>query len=187
MTEPTPAYFEALAATQELHATSNKFNGRFFLRYAADVHHIIKRLGCKTLLDYGCGKGWQWRDPVEDGGPLLDQVLGVQVTKYDPGWPEFAAEPTGTFDIVVCTQVLGSIPIADLPWAVERLYGFATKAVYVGERIGPVRKKVHAHMVDQMPHGWSHAQWAAALRRPGASVEAWLRSLDGENELEKLL
>jgi hypothetical protein len=186
-TEPSKAYFEALKATQHLHATSKKFNGRFFLRYAPDVAPLIKAHECKTLLDYGCGKGVQWkRQP--DGTMLADQ-LGVEVAMYDPGWPPVAKEPQGRFDIVVCTQVMGSVPIVDLPWFIGRLYGFAEKAVYIGERIKPVRKQLHAHMAAQMPHEKPHEWWAEQLRSVPIpdGLPVVLRTFDsisGEDKLE---
>lgn len=165
--EPSESYYRALTATQHLHAKSKKFNGRFLVRYLPGIERLIADLGCKTLLDYGCGKGVQWQNPMESGGFLADR-LGVEVTLYDPGWPKFAAEPQGTFDIVICTQVLGSIPKQDLPWVVDRLLGFAGKALFVGERAmnNPLRKDLHAHMADEMPHGWGHEEWLELLRRP---------------------
>lgn len=175
MSEPSPAYYEALRATQKLHANSKKFNGRFLSRYIDDIKPLIDELGCKTLLDHGCGGAKCWNNPMDDG-QKLDQYLGVIPTLYDPGLPRYSREPQGKYDIVICTQVLGSIPIADLPWVVDRLYGFAGKALYVGERLDPVRKQVHAHMKGQMPHEWSPQQWADVLRRPGSDIKVVLRT-----------
>lgn len=165
MNEPSEAYYRALEATQLLHASTKKFNGRFLWRYLSGLVPLVAKVRPRTLLDYGCGKGVQWSKPI-DNGRLLGDHLGVKVTMFDPGWPQYAAEPRGKFDIVVCTQVLGSIPIADLPWVINRLYSFADKAVFVGERIRdrPIRKKHLAHMVEEMPHGWTREQWIAALR-----------------------
>ncbi len=177
MLEPSPRYFAALEATQEHHARSKTFDGRFLLRYRKEIKAIIDEFGIRTMLDYGCGKGRQWRDPINDEGLMLADYFGVDVTKYDPAWPDFAAEPVGKFDIVVCTQVLGSIPIGDLPWAVNRLYSFAEKAVFVGENLGPVKKVIHDHMKAEMPHGWDHDQWAAAVKHPGP-VPGYLKTIN---------
>lgn len=164
---PTANYFRALAATQKRHRTSKvQFTGRFLLRYLDDIRKLIADYDCKTLLDIGCGKAEVWKE----GGSELVASLGLtEVKLHDPGVPEFAAEPSTPADIVICTQVMGSVPIADLPWFVARLYGFASNVVYVGERLGPVRKNLHADMAAAglMPHGWTHSQWRDAL----ASVE----------------
>lgn len=185
---PSPDYETALDASKALHALGKKFNGRFLFRYMQDIKPIIDELGCKTLLDYGCGRGIQWTTPVpgDEAGRLLAEVLGVKVTQYDPACPPFATEPRGKFDIVVCTQVLGSIPVADHAWVVDRLYRFARKAVYVGERLGPVRKRDFDHIVDKMPRNWTHAQWADVLKRGGGTVQGWLRTRNGATK-ERIL
>jgi len=178
MGTPSCFYFDALRASRELHARSKKFNGRFLIRYLAGLEPLIRLLDCRTLLDYGCGKGVQWDRLRVDGLPLAEH-LGVEVTRYDPAWPAFADEPRGQFDIVVCTQVLGSIPIPDLSWVADRLLGLAAKAVFVGERIKPPRKVTFDSMKDQMPHGWSHDQWLALLRsRDAGKVKTMLQTLD---------
>lgn len=182
MSEPSPRYYEALRATQEFHATHKTFTGRFLIRYSADVKALIEEYDCKTMLDYGCGKGRQWSEPMdlENPSPMLADFLGLKrtnITLYDPGVPKFEEEPEGKFDIVVCTQALGSIPIADLPWAVERLYGFANKCVYVAERLAAhVKKDIHHHMIDEMPHGWTREQWVEVLKRPDSDVPGYFRT-----------
>src|SRR6185369_14722264 len=123
MSEPHPDYHRALDATRKHHREHKTFSGRFLFRYVYDVKAIIDELGCKTMLDYGCGKGVQYEQPM-DNGMMIPDYLGVEVTKFDPGVPRFNVEPQGKFDIVICTQVLGSIPVAGLPWVVDRLYGF---------------------------------------------------------------
>ncbi len=187
MNQPSAAYYEALKATRDLHSTSKKFNGRFLGRYLPDIEKLVAEHECKTLLDYGCGKAIMWQHPLESGGFLADK-LGVKPTLYDPGLNRFAAEPQGKFDIVICTQALGSIPVTDLPWAIGRLYGCATKAVFVGERIKPVKKQLHAHMADQMPHEKPHEWWAEQLRAvpipEGLTVE--LRSFDSIRSTDRL-
>lgn len=175
MSEPGPDYQRALAATQKHHREHKTFSGRFLFRYLDDVKMLVEKYGCKTMLDYGCGKGVQYTQPL-DNGKLLAEFLGVEVTKYDPGWPEFAAEPEGKFDLVICTQALGAIPIDSLPWAIGRLYGFASKAVYVAERIRPVKKNLHKHMAEKMPYLKPHEWWAGVLRRSGDPVACWLRT-----------
>jgi hypothetical protein len=191
MSEPSAAYYEALNATRQLHRETKKFNGRFLHRYVPDLQPLLEELECRTLLDYGCGKGNQWQQALEGGGFLAD-LLGVRPTLYDPGTERFAAEPTGRFDAVICTQVLGSVPIVDLPWVIDRLLGFAIKLVFVGERVKPVRKQLHAHMADQMPHEKPHDWWAEQLRQRIPAENAprvVLRTFDtmrGVNRIEDL-
>lgn len=175
MSDPGTDYHRALAATRQHHRQHKTFSGRFLFRYLDDVKMIIDQHGCKTMLDYGCGKGIQYEQPMDSGEMILD-FLGVEITKYDPGVPRFNIEPRGKFDLVICTQVLGSIPKSGLPWVVDRLYGFASKAIYVAERLRPVKKQLHKHMESAMPREWMHEDWANLLRRPDSGIACFLRT-----------
>lgn len=162
------SYKEALADCTKHHATSATFSGKFIRPHAPFIKEIVDRLGCRSILDYGCGKGeqYRWRNADETGsipvGMTLEEYWGVPVTKYDPAWPPYAAEPVGTFDMVICSSVLRWIPGPDIPAVVDRLYSLAGKAIYVAEKLGPVKKsgKVRFQMVDYDAEGW-----ARVLRR----------------------
>lgn len=162
------SYKEALADCTKHHATSATFSGKFIRPHAPFIKEIVDRLGCRSILDYGCGKGeqYRWRNADETGsipvGMTLEEYWGVPVTKYDPAWPPYAAEPVGTFDMVICSSVLRWIPGPDIPAVVDRLYSLARKAIYVAEKLGPVKKsgKVRFQMVDYDAEGW-----ARVLRR----------------------
>jgi len=159
------------------------------VRYLNDIRQLINETGSKTVLDYGCGKGEQWDNPAYGDGRLLADVLKVKVTMYDPGVPAFDAEPEGQFDLVVCTQVLGCIPSEDIAWVAHRLRSFARKAAYVGERLADTpKKKLHAHMLGSMPYGWTHDEWAHALRPRGGARLAplWLRTNDRRTKFSKM-
>lgn len=189
MSEPTAAYSKALRATQEFHERKQgkTFSGAFIFKDQRNrLAEICRRLSVETMLDYGCGYGQQYlmregadgkgHRPTDDdfdpkGRSLLD-ILGVKsVFKYDPGIPNVSTEPTGKFDLVTCVQVLGCIPTIDLPWVIDRLYSFATKAVFVAERIGTPHKPIFDHMADQMPRNQSADEWLDRLRRPGSPIK----------------
>lgn len=177
MNDPGNDYHRALEATRQHHAKHKTFSGRFLFRYVDQIKPIIERHGCKTMLDYGCGKGIQYEQPM-DSGVMIKDFLGVDITLFDPGVPEFSKEPQGKFDLVIMTQALGSVPKSGIPYVVDRLYGFATKAIYVAERLKPVKKMLHKHMDDAMPRDWKHDDWANALRRPNSPVACYLRTKD---------
>ena len=170
----TENYFKALEATKKLHEGEKLFSGRFLTRYLDDIRQLIVRYDVKTLLDYGCGRAVAW----EDG--TLARELGVKVTLYDPGVPRFAADPVGTFDMVICTQALGSVPIDALSWVIDRLDSFAIRVVYIGERLGPVRKRVHYDLANRgvMPHGWTRGRWKEEISRISRGCDVYLRTTD---------
>ena len=157
-------YLKALEYAKAVHANSKNFGGMFLRPRALDIKAIIDRLEIRTILDYGCGKGlqYEWRNPgVPDAIPIgttIEEFWGIEVTKYDPAYPPFAAEPVGTFDLVICTHVLGSIPISCLGLIIKRLYSLSNKALYVAERIGQPRKKWAGPDValpqDMTPDDW---------------------------------
>lgn len=159
---PSKAYDAAVAAAAAHHASSKTYSGKFLRPHKPVLSAIVARLGITSVLDYGAGKGAQysWVDPAD--GKTLEQAWGFEVTKYDPAWPPYAAEPAGAFGLVICTHVLGSIPTRDLKWAFGRLFGCATKAVYLAEKIGPVQKAALAAVAGR-PDNWSSEQWLEAV------------------------
>lgn len=189
--KPTADYDSALRATQKFHTKNKGFSGRFLLRYLDDVRDIARAHRCTTMLDYGCGRGEQYDTPIlqhpDDGHDVfIPELLGLShVHKYDPGHPPFAGEPTGRYDLVICTQVLGSIPVVDLQgWVLDRIFSFAIRAVYFGEVLNDApRKQLHAGLANagKMPHNWSREQWCELLRPVAAkypNVSSYLRTKD---------
>lgn len=160
---PSEAYLRALGEAQRHHARSKTYSGRFLRPHKPFLSDLIKRLGIESAIDYGCGKGgqYEWVDP--DDGKTLEQAWGFAVAKFDPAWPPYAAEPQGQFDLVICTHVLGGIPLADHQWVIPRLFEMGTKAVFIAEKIGPIHKKVHADRAG-MVDGWTRERWASHLR-----------------------
>ena len=169
MSNPSPAYIAALEASKEIHK-GKQFTGKFLRPHAPFVKEIIDRLGCKTVLDYGCGKGQQYEWVMPNAGTTIEQYWGVSVTKYDPAYEPFAKEPEGKFDLVICTQVLSTIPILDIDWVIARLLWYATKAVYVSERLHDPRKILGDNAL-----------------RPKWTVAEWQKALSGNPEIEKTL
>lgn len=155
-------YDKAVADAAAHHANSKTYSGKFLRPHKPYLSAMIADLEIRSALDYGCGKGEQynWVDPED--GKTLEQAWGFEVAKFDPCWPPFAAEPVGNFDLVICTHVLGSIPIKDLSWVVERMLTLATKAVYIAEKIGPIKKAVHGDR-EGFPNEWSAARWQETL------------------------
>lgn len=180
MTQPSDKYFQALSLTQRHHDSQSKtFSGQFTWKNRHRIKEIIDRFDVRTILDYGCGGGKQYTNVDDETGESLEKYWGIVPTKYDPGVRRFAKEPTGKFDLVICVQVLGSIPRIDLPWVVDRLYGFANKAIFVSERLGAPRKQIYATMADDMPHGITKEEWIGLLRRPADSSAVMIAAFKG--------
>lgn len=167
-------YFLALAESKRYQGRSRSFSGALIYPHIHKIKEIIDRHGCVTVLDYGCGKGVQYEHPIpEIDGRLLEDYWGVKVRKYDPAWKPFSQKPNGLYDLVIVTHALGCVPKRDLSTIIRRLYGYAGAALYVGEIIGPVRKKVFSNTAA-MPFGFKPEDWMRVLRKSGTKVEVTL-------------
>jgi len=141
----SPYYLESVARGAEFQKNNKSWAGYDVVKYQKKVYDLVQRYNAKTILDYGCGKGLQYKERLPyGGGPGLelpesewqtfDEYLGVKVYCYDPCVEGFEQlPPEGTkFDGVICTQVLNSIPDDDMPWVRDLLESYATKFCFIG-------------------------------------------------------
>lgn len=189
---PTDNYLVLLKAVQEFHKRSKLFTGLYIRYYIKSIKDIVDRLECKTMLDYGCGKGQQWTTPYnpdrgrfdpDNGIPLAD-YFGVQVLKYDPGVERFSKEPKGKYDIVICTQVLGAIPKTDVTWVVRKMFLLANKAIFIscaGCQV-QIQKRYFRKYQDVTAAGWTREEFVDAIRSGGKGfkgIECWFQAPKG--------
>jgi len=85
---------------KELHSINPGY-GKTGLRLLDYVEPLLEDCKAQCILDFGCGKGAL--------GKSL-QTLGYNVTFYDPYVPEHSNLPQGTFDLILCTDVMEHIP-----------------------------------------------------------------------------
>ena len=182
MPDPSKAYRRALEQSKKVHE-GKTFTGLFLRPHAPFVKEIIDRLGCRSALDYGCGKGQQYERVMPKHGMTIEEWWGIKVAKYDPAYPPFAKEPEGKFDLVICTHTLATIPADDLSWVIDRLHSFAAKAIYVSERLGEARKELGDNSLR--PFSWTAADWMKALQRD-SDVEVTLATRTVEDDRAKI-
>jgi SAM-dependent methyltransferase len=134
----SPYYLESVRQGTEFQQNNKSWAGYDVVKYQMKIKDLVNRYRATTILDYGCGKGMQYKEPLpyasEDNWQTFNEYLGVTVYKYDPCVPEHSTlPPVGTkFDGVICTQVLNSIPDDDMPWVRDLLENYATKFCFVG-------------------------------------------------------
>lgn len=130
-------YQQQVEVGTRFQAENKTWAGLDTVKYQKQIRDLVVRYNAKTILDYGCGKGEQYQQllPYESQDKLqtLDQWLGVQVYCYDPCVPEYnKLPPKGTkFDGVICSQVLGTIPDADLPWVAKTLESYTKDFCFI--------------------------------------------------------
>ncbi|MBI1986099.1 MAG: hypothetical protein HYS64_05380, partial [Rhodospirillales bacterium] len=136
----------------------------------------VGRYGIRTILDYGCGKAIRYQEArmtLPDGRKLhgLKEIWGVDdIRLFDPGYAPYSTPPTGTYDGVICTDVLEHCPEEDIDWIVGELFGFANKFLFCTVACYPARKKLpsgeNAHITLKSPGWWIDRVTAAAAKRP---------------------
>jgi hypothetical protein len=141
----SPYYLESVQRGSEFQKNNKSWAGYDVVKYQKKIRDLVQRYDAKTILDYGCGKGLQYKERLPYGGAsgleipesqwqTFDEYLGVKVYKYDPCVPGFRRLPSKKikFDGVICTQVLNSIPDDDLPWVRNLLEGYSAKFCFIG-------------------------------------------------------
>ena len=121
---------------------SSKWVGDSSLAYKDRIKELFIKHSAKTMLDYGCGKGWQYVQGSiinfgTDNDPItLDRFLGAEsVYKYDPGVEQFNKLPDADakFDCIILCQSLAFVPDDDILAVKKYLMRTANKFVFVGE------------------------------------------------------
>src|SRR5687768_689776 len=110
---PSPRYRELTTLYAQMHVgglpdqnikAKDLFAGSSIVPQLPKIRLLVSELGARTLLDYGCGKGLQYRAQnlkLRSGEiiPSVRRYLGVDsIHCYDPGVAESQKFPDGQFD-----------------------------------------------------------------------------------------
>ena len=138
-------YVESVEIGRQFQQQNKSWAGYDVVKYQNKIYDLVRRYNAKTILDYGCGKGLQYTEPLPYGAKpgtewpknqwqTFDQYLDVTVYCYDPCVEKFNIPPPADakFDGVICTQVLNSIPDDDMIWVRNVLEQLAEKFCFVG-------------------------------------------------------
>ena len=141
----SPYYKKSVKLGTQFQEENKSWAGYDVIKYQKKIKDLVVRYGAKTILDYGCGKGVQYTEPLpygaepgtelpQDQWQTFDQYLGVKVFKYDPCVKGLNRKPPKNkkFDGVICTQVLNSVPDDDMTWVREMLESHAGKFCFIG-------------------------------------------------------
>lgn len=134
----SPYYLESVKIGTEFQANNKSWAGYDVVKYQKQIKDLVAKYNAKTILDFGCGKGLQYKEKLPYGGAdhwtTFDEYLGVTVTCYDPCVEEFKNPPASAmkFDGVICTQVLNSIPDDDMHWVSDLLRSHTDQFCFIG-------------------------------------------------------
>jgi len=155
---PSTYYLESVELGKKFQKENSSWGGDDCKNYHNQIRFLMDKYNAKTVLDYGCGKGRQYEEFASYGLPdyqvsepmTFDTRINAEsVYKFDPCVEKFDIEPLGQqFDAVICTQVLGGIPDADMPWLRDKLMNYATKFVFIGLHSVDIPPKSKKRMYD---------------------------------------
>lgn len=137
----TPEY---AALNQQLHAERQDYGARG-AKHVESVRNIAKVHGCKSLLDYGCGKQ-----------SLVEALRLPWARGYDPCIPGLDLEPQPA-DLVVCTDTLEHIEPDCLEAVLDHIQSLCKRVLYVSISLVPAKKNLpdgrNTHLIVQ-PAAW---------------------------------
>jgi hypothetical protein len=138
------------------------FCGRSIYAHADRIAKLVKATGAQTILDYGSGKGRQYHE-----GRIQELWGGIWPTLYDPAVPGIDRRPEGTFDAVLCVDVMEHVPedeieetLADIR-GYTRFWSYFSIACEPAKKLLPDGRNVH---VTIKPQAWWLARIGDAFR-----------------------
>lgn len=195
---PSARYRELIRMYQDMHvhgerflnvAPQHTFDGRSLQKEIVRIKRLVEQTGALTILDYGSGKGGGYEPHrlVVSGEGEWDSVLdywGVdEVTCYDPAYVPYSKLPSGSFDGVICTDVLEHCPEEDIGWIVPEIFSYADRFVYLAVACYPATKRLpngeNAHCTIRPVEWWQDVIQRASAARPGVIWEAWMEAKAG--------
>jgi len=189
---PSPRYRELVEQYRLMHrrgdplrniSAAEMFAGQSLPRHTENIRRLCRQHAARTLLDYGSGKGAQYKLQFQIPGaaqPLtIPQYWGVErLVCYDAGYEPYSVLPVGQFDGVVSTDVWEHCPDDDLAWIVDEVFRFATRFVYANVACYPARKTLangeNAHCTIRRDTWWQQLLAAVTVAHPDISYEIHL-------------
>lgn len=151
------------------HPTMCLMSGTSIRRHTTEFINFCKSYKPKTVLDYGCGKGFQYTKHN------LHKLAGIEIpTLYDPAVKEFEQKPVGKFDSVICTDVMEHIHQDDCDETLKEIFSYADHSVFFTISCNPAKKHFADgtnYHVNCKPEEW----WFATIKRlKPKHLKVWL-------------
>ena len=140
----------------------NAYDGKSTLVYAKLIKQIIKKNNIKDMLDYGCGKGFYYDNPVNSHElkiKSLRDYWNIGINLYDPCFKKNSVlDNNRRFDLVICIDVLEHIPSEDIDWVLEKIISKVKKFAFINIACHPaialLPNKENAHININPPEWW---------------------------------
>ncbi len=140
---------------QALHAAPRGY-GQRGSKWSEEVAELLRRHGCRSMLDYGCGQGSLVR--VLTNNFRLDQPVAFR--EYDPAIPGKDAPPEEPADLVTCTDVLEHVESAKIVRVLQHLAALTSDVLFAVIALVPTEKKLsdgrQAHILIRPVEWWKY-------------------------------
>lgn len=114
-----PDYRQTLDQYKEIHARAYGVSAYL---YFDQIAKEVVNLRPGSILDYGCGRSDMVAHFWNEGRR--------RIAKYDPAIPQFEQMPGGEFDLVLCTDVMEHIQIADIDRVLSEIRAKSANALF---------------------------------------------------------
>ena len=135
------------------------FLGYSLTKWILKIQEIIKTNNCNSLLDFGCGKAFLYKNKFKIGDKEFTNLSELWNLKniylYDPGLEEYSDYPKGKYDGIICTDVVEHIPENDVLNFIDELFKLSNKFIFVVIATMPASKyfddgkNIHLSLKDQ--------------------------------------
>ena len=171
---PSKEYLENLDHYKKMHKegfnlingnrrkAKDAYDGHSTLTFAKLIKSIIQKNQIKTMLDYGCGKGFFYSNSSNMHGleiKSLRDYWQIDIDLYDPCFENNSfINETNKYDLVISIDVLEHIPSQDIEWVLERIISKANKYVFINLACYPAVALLpdgkNAHINVNNPKWW---------------------------------
>ena len=121
-----------------VHENSTTMSGRTTIKNKDKIKEVIDRVNPVNVLDFGCGKGWQYtrQNVHEDWGIPKPTLYDPYVAKYN----KIASYSAKYFDLVLCVDVMEHILPEEVDSVLHSVF-FLGNSVYFHIDTKPAIKK----------------------------------------------
>ena len=149
--------YESLTEATKFHAVNqDNWAGEALAEYKHQIFNLIKENNIKTILDYGCGKA-KFHSILFNNRKVPGSPMNVNITKYDPAVAQYANKPTGTYDLVLCIDVMEHVQEDKVDEVLKDIFTYSNKVFltitcYAAKQILTNGKNAHYTVKD--PDWW---------------------------------
>jgi len=136
------------------------YEGKSTLGFAPLIRNIIKKNKLKTLLDYGCGKGYYYDNKFNIEGKKINlrEYWDINIDLYDPCFAKYSEFPEKKFDITISVDVFEHIPNGDIDWILEKICKISNEYIFLNvacyKAIALLPNGENAHINIKEPKWW---------------------------------